>query len=228
MANSSSLKKRFLYWVAPTLIRWMLLTIGMTCKPIWFGREKLDGLEEKGENWIFSLWHKNVGTANYLLRNYGLVVMVSPSNEGEWVSKVVIKLGNDVERGSSSGGGARALLKMIKRIKAGQMGAITPDGPRGPMYQLEPGAIAFAQKTGRPLVPLHIEYTKPWLLKKTWDQQTLPKFFSKIIITLGDPFYVPEKLTKSEQEQTAKDFQKKMMENVAFCEEQLEQYKLTL
>ena len=225
MAKPRSFKKRLIYFLVPTILKWMIVTIGLTCKKIWIGREKLDALEEKGETWIYSLWHNNTGTANYLLRNMGLVVMVSPSFEGEWAAQFVKKFGNETERGSSSKNGARALLSMIKRIRGGQLGAITPDGPRGPKYQLEAGAIAFAQKTGRPLVPMHIEYTRPWLLEKTWDQHKLPKFFSKIIVTIGDPYYVAADLTKEEQAEVAKDFEQKMMDNVHFCEAQLNQLK---
>ena len=204
MADQLSLKKRLaLIWV-PFVFKWYFLLLGLTCKTTWVGRERVEALEQQGQNWIYSMWHNNVATANYILRNHGLAVMVSPSFEGELISLVLNKFKNEAERGSSSRGGARALLQMIRRVKRGQLGLITPDGPRGPRYQLEPGAISLAQKTGCPLVPIHIEYSNPRVLEKTWDLHKLPRFFSEIFIHIGEPYYVPAKMTEPElQERVA-------------------------
>ena len=218
MAEQLPLKKRLaLIWV-PILFKWYFLLLGLTCKKTWVGKEKVEALEEKGENWIYAMWHNNVSTANYILRNKGMVVLVSPSFDGQMVTNVLHRFHNEAERGSSSRGGARALLKMIKRIKAGQTGVITPDGPRGPKYKLEPGAISLAQKTGRPLIPFHMEYSKAKVLERSWDQHQLPRFFSEIFISLGDPYYVPPEMDEKEFNQRIQEFEGLMMENVSRCE----------
>ena len=211
-------KKRLALIVIPRIFKCYFILLGLTCKQIWEGKEHLEELKNEGQNWIFSLWHQNVSTANYVLKNQGLVVLVSPSFEGELVSTVLELFNNQAERGSSSRGGARALLSMIKRVKGGQLGLITPDGPRGQKFTLEPGAISLSQKTGCPLVPIHFSYSRPKVLGKSWDDHSLPRFFSRIYVQVGKPYFVPAKLKEEEFNSVRSQFEQLMMDNVTACE----------
>jgi len=106
------------------------------------------------------------------------------------------------------------LLAMIKEIKAGKNGAITPDGPRGPRYVLQDGIITIAQKTGVPLVPFHVEATRQWIFEKSWDRHKLPKPFSKLVISVGNPFSVPATLAPEAFAQIKKAFENEMNLNM--------------
>jgi len=123
-------------------------------------------------------------------------------------------MGNQTIAGSSSKNGIKAMLTMIKQIKFGQNGAITPDGPRGPRYKLQDGIIYIAQKTGVPLVPIHIEATRQWIFEKSWDKHKLPKPFSTVVIRIGSPYRVSENLKKAELEQVKIEFETIMNDNV--------------
>ncbi len=211
-------KKRLaLTWV-PRIFKWYFLLLGLTCRQVWKGKEQIEALKAKKQNWIYSLWHQNVSATNYVLRNQGFVGLTSPSYEGEIAARILYLFHNDAVRGSSSKGGAKALLGLIKKIKKGQSGLLTPDGPRGPKYELKPGVIILAQKTGCPLVPFHLAFSRPRIFKKSWDQHQLPRFFSRIFVELGEPFFVPKTMNKEEFSQVRQQFENKMNENVKACE----------
>ena len=123
-------------------------------------------------------------------------------------------MGNSSVRGSSSKGGIKAFLQLIKVLREGGSVALTPDGPRGPRYKLQSGAISLARKTGVPLVPVHTQATRQWLLN-SWDKHQIPKPFSTIVIRIAEPFYVSdwEQSTEGTAEVQRK-FEKLMLENV--------------
>ena len=93
-------------------------------------------------------------------------------------------------RGSTSRGGRRALLQLTRDMAAGQPAAFTVDGPRGPGYQAQPGAVWLAKATGNPVVPFHIESSPCWTLR-SWDRTQVPKPWSRVVIAIGEPLDVP-------------------------------------
>jgi len=93
------------------------------------------------------------------------------------------------------------LLKMIKKIKEESISlAITPDGPKGPRFIAQSGAILLGQKTQYPIIPVMIYLAKYWELP-SWDRFCIPKPFSKARIFYGNPIMVPPKLEKSDVEE---------------------------
>ena len=114
---------------------------------------------------------------------------------------------------------------MIKGIKSGCNGVITPDGPRGPRYELQSGAISISQKSEAPLVPMHVESTRQWIFNKSWDKHKFPKPFSTVIISIGEPFTVQPKMDSKRFESTRKAFENEMMSNVRLAEETAIQLK---
>ena len=65
-----------------------------------------------------------------------------------------------------------------------------------------------------PLVPVHTQATRQWLLN-SWDKHQIPKPFSTIVIRIAEPFYVSdwEQSTEGTAEVQRK-FEKLMLENV--------------
>ena len=62
-------------------------------------------------------------------------------------------LGIETIRGSTTRGGARALLKMLRAVKdENRHLALTPDGPKGPREVVQKGTVQLAIKTGVPVV----------------------------------------------------------------------------
>ena len=84
--------------------------------------------------------------------------------------------------------------------------AITPDGPRGPRYVVQDGAMALAQVTGLPLVPA--SYQLRWKIQlKSWDRFQIPLPFSRCDVFAGRIISVPRKTTDAEREELRKQFE---------------------
>jgi len=148
-----------------------------------------------------------------LLRRQNLVSLISTSSDGAIAAEILDSLGFQIVRGSSSKGGITAVRSMIKELKTGKCGAITPDGPRGPRYHLQKGVVLIGQKADTPLVPFHVEATKQWVFK-SWDKHKFPKPFSTIYISFGEPFSIPNDLDKNQFEKKRQCFENSMLKNV--------------
>ena len=94
MSNGDSLKKRISSYLAPRFLKWLMLTILLTCRKKWIGLEHLEDLNKSNENWIYSFWHNNITYAAVLLRNQNLLSLVSASRDGSFAATVVELLGN--------------------------------------------------------------------------------------------------------------------------------------
>ena len=154
---------------------------------------------------IFAFWHNRIlAITTAFLRFYprgrgGVLVLTSASKDGMWLGAVASRLGMGSVRGSSSRRGATAMRELMEKVEQGHDIAITPDGPRGPRYELGPGMIYLAQKAGIPIIPVHAHFGNCWRLK-TWDGFCIPKPFSTVEVTVGAPEVVPAELTENEFE----------------------------
>ena len=106
--------------------------------------------------------------------------------------------------------GAAALLELSDVLNSGHDVLITPDGPRGPAYELGPGIIFLAQKTGAPVVPVHMEYSSCWRVK-SWDRFIIPRPFSKVRVIVGQPQQIRSTSTPEEFETERLRLQDAMM-----------------
>jgi lysophospholipid acyltransferase (LPLAT)-like uncharacterized protein len=135
--------------------------------------------------WIF--WHNRLMLIPYireqLQRRRKAAALISASKDGEILAGFLKRFGLKPVRGSSSRRGVAALIEMIRLIEDGFDVGITPDGPRGPRYTFNPGAITLAQKTRAPILPVRVRYSACWRLK-SWDGFMIPKPFSRVEITI--------------------------------------------
>ena len=83
-----------------------------------------------------------------------MAALVSASKDGGFLSGILELFGVQPVRGSSSRRGPQALLELTTWAERGHDLTITPDGPRGPCYQVQDGVMSLAQLTGLPIVPV--------------------------------------------------------------------------
>jgi lysophospholipid acyltransferase (LPLAT)-like uncharacterized protein len=102
-------------------------------------------------------------------------------------------------RGSSSRRGAQALIEIVSAVREGYHVAITPDGPRGPKYSIQPGIISLAQLTGAPIVPAGATIHSRKELR-SWDAFQVPLPFARCELRFGKPIYVPRRASAEELE----------------------------
>ncbi len=118
-------------------------------------------------------------------------VLISQHGDGRLIATAVGLLGFKSVAGSSTRGGRRALLELIRRGRAGSDIGFTPDGPRGPRHFCKEGIAVLAKKTGMPIYPFAYSVNRKWQLR-SWDGMIIPKPFSKGIVVVGEPVHVAE------------------------------------
>lgn len=154
------------------------------------GAQHYDDLVRAGRPPIFAFWHGRILPATLYWRNRGIVVMTSENFDGEWVARLIARFGFRAARGSTSRGGARALVQLRRELAAGHAAAFTVDGPRGPARVAQPGAVWLGGATRHPVLPFHIEANRHWTAG-SWDSTLVPKPFSTVAVAIGEPLEVP-------------------------------------
>jgi lysophospholipid acyltransferase (LPLAT)-like uncharacterized protein len=179
------------------LASWLLRGLFMTLRPISVPQPILGRLIREKTPFVLAFWHGRMLCAlhlAYLYRQVRATVMVSRSQDGEFISQVSKRFGVHPTRGSTSRGGSRAMLQMVRRVQEGYVACVTPDGPRGPRYRVQPGVITVAQKTGASILPL--AYDAEWKkVFQSWDRFIMPLPFSRIVVVYGEPISVPAHAT---------------------------------
>lgn len=183
-------------------------------------RYRFIGLENKLQakamspngTFIYAVWHQNLIGA--ILSHIGekFTMIISESKDGELVAVTCEKFGHQPARGSSTRGGKRALIEIVKKIKNGFPAAISVDGPKGPAKIVKPGIIEVARLAQCPVLPLSAYPTKYWSFRKSWDQFRVPKPFTTIIIVIGKPIVVDDKISRESFDDLALEVGKKICE----------------
>ena len=166
---------------------------------------------------IAALWHNRLLLLPYLVKRLVPdrkgVALISASRDGAILADLVQRFGFEAVRGSSSRQGASAILQLAEVLKSDRNVMITPDGPRGPAYQIGAGLAYLSQMTGVPVLPVNLEYSSYWRLKN-WDRFILPRPFSKVRLIVGHPHVVPPTETDEDFERERLRLQNVMMELV--------------
>jgi len=145
--------------------------------------------EPKTRPAIYCFWHRCVFAAAYLFRNTDIRVLTSRSYDGEYIARIIERLGFRAVRGSSSRGAVQSLRELQRELEDGAFVAFTIDGPRGPRYVAKPGPIHLARMTGAPIFSFYVAVEKAWILR-TWDEFIVPKPFSRIHCYVRSPLRV--------------------------------------
>lgn len=169
------------------------------------------------ERYIGALWHNRLLILPFVIKRYlperRGAALISASRDGALLADLVGRFNFEVVRGSSSRKGASAIRQLADVIAAGQDVVITPDGPRGPAYELGQGIIFLAQQSGAAVVPINMEYSSCWRAR-SWDRFILPKPFSKVRVIFGPPHRVAPTSTEEEFERERRRLQEAMMQLV--------------
>lgn len=132
----------------------------------------------------FVLWHNRLFLATEIHRRYRphrpLYALISASKDGALLTAFFAMVGGmHAVRGSSSNFGREAVATLVEVQRAGHDIGITPDGPRGPCYELKPGAVIVPRRTGAPVLLIGGEFESAWRLG-SWDRFYLPCPFSRV------------------------------------------------
>jgi lysophospholipid acyltransferase (LPLAT)-like uncharacterized protein len=203
IANSSrpfSLRQRFLLWLISWSAYLLLWLLGSTLRfQLTLEEGSLADGKRRALPGIYCFWHRAMIPSAYHFRNMQIGIMISRSFDGECIARTVEKLGFRPVRGSSSRGGAGALMGMREELEQGHPAVFTADGPRGPLYVAKPGAVLLARNTGYKICCFHVAVERAWILK-SWDRMMIPKPFSRASFYITSPLAVPATATDKELE----------------------------
>ncbi|MFP4055915.1 MAG: lysophospholipid acyltransferase family protein [Candidatus Brocadiia bacterium] len=163
------------------------------------GDERLEELRRRHGSACFPSWHSQQLVPLFHHRHTGGVVLVSEHADGELIARVLGRLGYTCVRGSTTHGAARALMRLVKMMREGCDVGITPDGPLGPRYVVQPGVVYLAQKAGAPVVPMGFASSRYWEFR-SWDRFRVPKPWSRARLVYGEPIHVPREVSGQEVE----------------------------
>jgi len=170
------------------------------------GAERYDAVLASGRQPIMAFWHGRILSGTLYFQRRGIVVITSENFDGEWIARIIQRFGFGTARGSSSRGGLRAMLQLVRDMEKGRPAAFTLDGPRGPARVAQPGAIWLARATGNPVVPFHMEASSKWTAN-SWDRTQIPKPFTTVAVAIGEPLDVPGDASDTELETTRQDLE---------------------
>jgi len=173
--------------------------IGALCRTVSWkveGGHYYDEAIRSGRPPIMAFWHGRILSGTWVFRNRGIAVMASANFDGQWIARIIEGFGFRAVMGSSSRGGARALLEMKREIGRGHPVGFTLDGPRGPARVAQPGAVWLAGATGSPILPFHAEGTSYWSAR-SWDSTQVPKPFTTVSLVIGEPLSVSDTAEKT-------------------------------
>lgn len=189
-------------------ILWLWAKSGRTSV---LGEEKYTELRSKNIPVILLVWHGRIFLGPYFFRRRGIMTMISPSEDGEFIAQIISRWGFRVLRGSSSHSVVKAWIAMKKELEKGGELIVVPDGPRGPEKKFKPGALKLAKETGAYLVPFTFSSSKRKILR-SWDQFMIPRPFARFVAMYGEPISVSPDLEKEEMERKLLEVEENMIE----------------
>src|SRR2546423_15398064 len=191
--SSYPLKKRLLIRAADLTFYTLIRLIGRTIRFEVEGWENHEAATRQGALPIYAFWHERIFLTTYwwpkrLARVP--VVMTSRSLDGEYIARFIQRFGYGAVRGSTTRGGAVAILEIARLMRAGCTTAFTIDGPKGPPRVARMGAVLLAKKTGHPVLPVTMALKRYWRAP-TWDALQIPQPFTRARVYVAPPIHVP-------------------------------------
>jgi lysophospholipid acyltransferase (LPLAT)-like uncharacterized protein len=209
-------KPRWHQRLAAALIYILIRLVSATIRYEWRDTSGLLAID-RSQSVIFCVWHNRLALCLEVYRVFlrdiqrpcELAAMVSASKDGGLLARVLEHYGVQPVRGSTSRRGRQALLELVSWAQLGYDLAITPDGPRGPCYKVQEGVIALAQITGRPILP--VSYHLTWKITvKSWDRFQIPLPFTKCVMHLTPPIWIPREPTDAQREALRREVEERL------------------
>jgi lysophospholipid acyltransferase (LPLAT)-like uncharacterized protein len=170
--------RRLVLWPLGLLMRLWGRTLHFNASP-----EALRCLRRTDQPVAFTFWHNRLFITAEIYRRYrqgrSVYGLVSPSKDGAWLEAFFSLVGIRAVRGSSNKQGREAVTALVNVLNSGHDIGITPDGPRGPIYEFKPGGLIVARRAQAPVLLIGCAYQSSWQLG-SWDRFHLPCPFSSL------------------------------------------------
>ncbi|HRV43703.1 MAG TPA: lysophospholipid acyltransferase family protein [Smithellaceae bacterium] len=191
--SAKEIKYFFLNQVLTSTIFFLLSLYAKTLRVQIEGKERILDHLDRGGRVIFASWHQRLFGGFFVPKFFQWTpcIMISQSRDGDFISKLVSRLGWIPVRGSSTRGGAKALKAMVQKVAENRIGVHIVDGPTGPPRVIKPGLLPLARSTDAPICPAVVSYETAWTFN-SWDRFMIPRPFTRVLIRFGSLFDIPK------------------------------------
>ena len=172
--------------------------------------EAVEVFYKSDRRFILAFWHGRQLFMPYSYHGKGIHILISQHGDGEIVSRAMRYFGFGSVRGSSTRGGFKAFRELIRLSRTSDI-AMTPDGPKGPVYRVQTGIIELARLTSLPIIPVAFSASSRRALK-SWDQFLIPCLFSKGVFIWGDPISIDKGATPDQVEMKREELEHSLNE----------------
>jgi len=190
--------------------------IGKTNRVTILNKDAYENCRQRtGKPVIIALWHSALFPMLYWGRpgswaRPGICTVASRSADGRIIARIVRRLGYDVVHGSSSRGGTRVMVQLIRKLRAGVDVAVAVDGPKGPPLHAKPGVVLLAKMSGCSILPITACAKVHWRFR-SWDRLRLPMPFNHVTLQAAEPIDVPADANEQTIESTRQQLQRTML-----------------
>jgi lysophospholipid acyltransferase (LPLAT)-like uncharacterized protein len=136
----------------------------------------------KLRNILLVFWHGKMLVPLKIHQGTEIYMMISEHKDGELITNIIRKFGIKAIRGSSTRGAKKAYIGMLRKLKDGKHGGITPDGPKGPRHEVKPGAVRLSLDGQTEMLLINWHCERKWQFK-SWDKFEVPKPFAKVYVS---------------------------------------------
>ncbi len=185
--------------LAPLLLPWVRRGLFSSCRFRFVNARVRDEFIVPARPFVAVLWHQYILMGLQCVARRKIVLMSSQSRDGEFSTRLLEREGHRVVRGSSSAGGARALLGLTRIVREGYGALMIADGPRGPARTAKLGCLMAAGRAGAPVIPVGCALSRAAYLGN-WDRTAVPCPGSRIVMGWGEPLHVPPDAPREEYE----------------------------
>lgn len=105
-------------------------------------------------NYIVCFWHSRLLMMPFAKKGGGGKVLISRHRDGELIARVVGFFGIGTVRGSYRKGSVSSLRAILHDLRDNIDVAITPDGPKGPRFEVKQGIVELARLSRKRLLPV--------------------------------------------------------------------------
>lgn len=193
--RKSSVARRFAAFFITQYVKFVWLTSQWE----YLGKENPAPYWREGKPVIGCFWHgRLLMMLKVWLGHHKFHMLISSHPDGEIIARATQNFGFGWIAGSSTRGGRKALMDIIKTLRKGESIGVTPDGPRGPRYHASLGVIQMARLGNAAILPVSYSSTRGRFMK-SWDRFFLPLPFGKGVFIYG-PVIEVEGSSKNDEE----------------------------
>lgn len=179
---------------APALTRRLVQAYLLTCRCELVATPEVEKLMASGPPVIYTTWHCHLLSPLFFAHRYrgtqpAMVLMASPSRDGEFIAEVARGLGFIVLLGSRRKGGVRTLRQMESWVQRGHSCGMIADGSRGPARVAQKGVLYLARQTQASILPVAVAARRK-VTFDTWDRFELPLPGSRLALMIGEPLRI--------------------------------------